>query len=61
MPMNHEELRDWAEVQAEGCLRFHAKLTPEELNEIKTVIAGHLYDAYRLGVQGAKLSLSADG
>ena len=59
--MNQDELRRWAEVQAEACcLRFHAKLSLEEISEIKSIIADHLCDAYRLGVQGAKLSASGD-
>jgi len=51
--MDQDELRKWAEVQAEDCLRYHPTLP---LEEIKRIIAEHLQDAYSAGVQQAKLA-----
>lgn len=52
MRMTPDELRRWAEVQAEDCLRYHPTLP---IDEIKRIIAEHLLDAYNLGVQEARL------
>jgi hypothetical protein len=53
MPMTQDELRKWAEVEAEDCLRYHPTLP---LEEIKRIVAEHLLDAYNLGAQDAKLT-----
>jgi hypothetical protein len=46
MPMNQDELRKWAEVEAGDCLRYHPTLPIEE---IKRIVAERLKEAYQDG------------
>ena len=50
--MNSEELKKWADVQAEDCLRYHPTLP---IDAIKGIISDHLRDAYNRGAQEERL------
>jgi hypothetical protein len=49
--MTTEELKTWADAEAEDCLRYGTEPT----ERLKRNIADHLQDAYRTGVQHEKI------